>query len=161
MDRTQVRPRRASWIVWSIIGVVASKYQRSGMELSSTALDAMLRHAWPGNVRELRHSVERAVLLADGLTIDVEHLGLRQPPEGSLSLENMELDEAERILIRKALTRNRGNVTRAAGRSWPQPKRALPQTEASRTSRLTGGQGNPMRRQSHSGRRRSLSYQRG
>ena len=35
-------------------------------------------------------------------------------PKGSLSLEDVELDEAERILIRKALTRNRGNVSRAA-----------------------------------------------
>ncbi|MFQ5530122.1 MAG: sigma-54-dependent transcriptional regulator [Gemmatimonadota bacterium] len=91
------------------------KYGRADLQLSSTALDAMVRHSWPGNVRELRHCVERAVLLVDGPTVDVEHLGLRQAPEGSLSLENVALDEAERILIRKALTRNRGNVSRAAG----------------------------------------------
>jgi DNA-binding NtrC family response regulator len=91
-----------------------SKYGRPDLQMSSPALDAMLRHAWPGNVRELRHCVERAVLLADGARVDVEHLGLRQAPEGSLSLENVELDEAERILIRKALARNRGNVSRAA-----------------------------------------------
>ncbi|MGD8495027.1 MAG: sigma-54 dependent transcriptional regulator [Gemmatimonadales bacterium] len=91
-----------------------AKYGRTDLELSSTALDAMYRHSWPGNVRELRHSIERAVLLAEGRTVNVEHLGLRQAPEGSLSLENVELDEAERILIRKALTRNRGNVSRAA-----------------------------------------------
>ena len=90
------------------------KYGRPGLQLSSPALDAILRHAWPGNVRELRHCVERAVLLADGSKVDVEHLGLRQAPEGSLSLENVALDEAERILIRKALARNRGNVSRAA-----------------------------------------------
>jgi DNA-binding NtrC family response regulator len=90
------------------------KYGRPDLQLSSPALDAMLRHAWPGNVRELRHCVERAVLLAEGAKVDVEHLGLRQAPEGSLSLENVGLDEAERILIRKALARNRGNVSRAA-----------------------------------------------
>jgi DNA-binding NtrC family response regulator len=91
-----------------------AKYGRPDLELSSTALDAMYRHSWPGNVRELRHSIERAVLLAEGRTVNLEHLGLRQAPEGSLSLEDVELDEAERILIRKALTRNRGNVSRAA-----------------------------------------------
>jgi len=96
------------------LGSSANKYGRKDMKLSSAALDALLRHAWPGNVRELRHSVERSVLLADGSTIEVEHLGLRQAPEGSLSLEAVELDEAERVLIRKALTRNRGNVSRAA-----------------------------------------------
>ncbi|MFW6084381.1 MAG: sigma-54-dependent transcriptional regulator [Gemmatimonadota bacterium] len=91
-----------------------AKYGRTDLELSSTALDAMHRHPWPGNVRELRHAIERAVLLVDGRTVDVEHLGLRRAPEGSLRLEDVELDEAERILIRKALTRNRGNVSRAA-----------------------------------------------
>ncbi|MDH3297495.1 MAG: sigma-54 dependent transcriptional regulator [Gemmatimonadota bacterium] len=96
------------------LGSSGSKYGRSDLKLSSAALDAMLRHSWPGNVRELRHCVERAVLVVDGVTVDVEHLGLRQAPEGSLSLENVDLDEAERILIRKALTRNRGNVSRAA-----------------------------------------------
>lgn len=94
--------------------VSGAKYGRTDLELSSTALNAMYRHPWPGNVRELRHSIERAVLLVDGRTVEVEHLGLRQAPEGSLRLENVELDEAERILIRKALTRNRGNVSRAA-----------------------------------------------
>jgi len=96
------------------LGTSGAKYGRPDLELSSTALDAMYRHSWPGNVRELRHSIERAVLLAEGRTVNLEHLGLRQAPEGSLSLEDVELDEAERILIRKALTRNRGNVSRAA-----------------------------------------------
>jgi DNA-binding NtrC family response regulator len=91
-----------------------ARYGRPDVRLSADAVDALLRHAWPGNVRELRHSVERAVLLADGDEVGVEHLGLRQAPEGSLRLESMELDEAERILIRKALARNRGNVSRAA-----------------------------------------------
>ena len=90
------------------------KYGRPDLRLSPSAVDALMRHPWPGNVRELRHSVERAVLLADGAVVDLEHLGLRQAPEGSLRLENMQLDDAERILIRKAISRNRGNVSRAA-----------------------------------------------
>ena len=96
------------------LGRSGARYGRPDLRLTADAVDALLRHAWPGNVRELRHSVERAVLLADGDEVGVEHLGLRQAPEGSLRLESMELDEAERILIRKALARNRGNVSRAA-----------------------------------------------
>jgi len=56
------------------LGASAAKYGRTGIQLSSAALDAIQRHAWPGNVRELRHAVERSVLLADGSMIDVEHL---------------------------------------------------------------------------------------
>jgi len=94
--------------------ISGGKYGRPDMTFSSAAMDALLRHPWPGNVRELRHSVERAVLLTENHTVDVEHLGLRQAAEGSLRLEAVPLDEAERILIRKALSRNRGNVSRAA-----------------------------------------------
>jgi len=94
--------------------ISGSKYGRPDMTYSSAAMDALLRHPWPGNVRELRHSVERAVLLTENHTVDLEHLGLRQASEGSLRLEAVPLDEAERILIRKALSRNRGNVSRAA-----------------------------------------------
>ena len=90
------------------------KYGRPDLRLNPGAVETLLRHPWPGNVRELRHAVERAVLLAEGDEVGVEHLGLRQTPDGSLRLENMQLDDAERILIRKAISRNRGNISRAA-----------------------------------------------
>jgi DNA-binding NtrC family response regulator len=44
---------------------------------SAAALEALQRHDWPGNVRELQFAVERAGLLAEGDTIDVQDL----PPE--------------------------------------------------------------------------------
>jgi len=94
--------------------ISGGKYGRPDMTYSAAAMDALIRHPWPGNVRELRHSVERAVLLTENHVVDLEHLGLRQASEGSLRLEAVPLDEAERILIRKALSRNRGNVSRAA-----------------------------------------------
>ncbi len=43
-------------------------------KLSDRALGWLTQYAWPGNIRELRSVVERAVLLAHGGTIDVEHL---------------------------------------------------------------------------------------
>ncbi len=96
------------------LGRAGQKYGRPDLRLAPAAVEALMRHAWPGNVRELRHAVERSVLLAEGTEVSLEHLGLRQAPEGSLRLENMQLDDAERILIRKAIARNRGNVSRAA-----------------------------------------------
>jgi len=78
------------------------------------ALAALRRHAWPGNVRELEHAVERAVLMARGDRIEAGDLALRGRGEGSVGLEQMTLDEAERVLIEKALDRHQGNVSRAA-----------------------------------------------
>ncbi|HWZ87288.1 MAG TPA: sigma 54-interacting transcriptional regulator [Polyangiaceae bacterium] len=41
---------------------------------SESARSWLGRHLWPGNIRELRSVVERAVLLAQGNTIEIEHL---------------------------------------------------------------------------------------
>jgi DNA-binding NtrC family response regulator len=84
-------------------------------ELTADAMEALRAHPWKGNVRELEHVIERAVLMAEGGRIDVAHLGLRPVGEGAPGLEGLTLEEAERILIQKALRRHRGNVSRAAG----------------------------------------------
>jgi two-component system, NtrC family, response regulator AtoC len=98
--------------------------------LSGNALALLLRYAWPGNVRELRNTCERAVLLAGGGTIDVEHLPLDklrqappsatrgQPPESTAQrlLEDAKarVAEAERARIVGALHQCGGNQSRAA-----------------------------------------------
>jgi DNA-binding NtrC family response regulator len=93
----------------------ASRYQKPVAELTAGAMQALLGHSWPGNVRELRHVIERAVLMAKGAVVTAEDLGL-QPSRtsGAPSLDDLTLEEAERMLIQRALTRHAGNVSRAA-----------------------------------------------
>src|SRR5262249_33222061 len=78
------------------------------------AMRALLGYGWPGNVRELAHAVERAVLLAEGDTVRTVDLNLRPPGEAPGRLEDMSLEEVERVLIQKALARAGGNVSTAA-----------------------------------------------
>ena len=33
------------------------------MEITSSAMEALVRHDWPGNVRELRNVIERATIV--------------------------------------------------------------------------------------------------
>ena len=49
--------------------------------LSDAAIEELRGYAWPGNVRELQNCIERAVILAEGDTIQPRHLSLsfRQP----------------------------------------------------------------------------------
>lgn len=92
----------------------ASRYDREIEGFSPAALAALREHSWPGNVRELQHAVERSVLMARGSRIDASDLALRRRDDGSMQMDEMTLDEAERVLIEKALERYQGNVSKAA-----------------------------------------------
>jgi DNA-binding NtrC family response regulator len=108
-----------------------------GAGVTSAALEALHAYPWPGNVRELRHVIARAVLLAGGRPIGVEHLRLhdapfkrdsgfrpavRTPaladadsgPEARTQALRAELDELERDRIVEALAQSAGNQTQAA-----------------------------------------------
>jgi len=74
----------------------------------------LLDHPWPGNVRELDHVVERAILMAQGSVVKASEMGLRPGREGPPRLEEMSLEEVECFLIKKALSRYDGNVSKAA-----------------------------------------------
>jgi DNA-binding NtrC family response regulator len=89
-----------------------ARYRKDIRGFDAKALKAMLAHSWPGNVRELEHAVERAVLLASSREITTSDLALQQPAE--VRPDDLSLEEVEIMLIRKALARFDGNVTRAA-----------------------------------------------
>jgi DNA-binding NtrC family response regulator len=94
---------------------LSARYGQSAPSFSPEAMRALLEHPWPGNVRELEHVVERALLLAQGPSVQVEDLALRAARgEGENRLEQMTLDEVERHLIQKALARCDGQVSEAA-----------------------------------------------
>ena len=88
-------------------------YRKDVTAFDDGAIAVMLRHPWPGNVRELSHVVERAVLMCRGEGIQATDLGLQAAP-GTVSLDEMTLEDAEKLLIRKALERCTGNVSEAA-----------------------------------------------
>jgi len=91
----------------------SKRYGRE-LEFSQKAMRALLSHPWPGNVRELRHSVERAVLMAESNMVEAEDLGLFRGGGTGARLDDLTLESAERILIQRALARVDGNVSRAA-----------------------------------------------
>ena len=94
----------------------SERYRRGAIAFTPQALDALREHTWPGNVRELDHVVERALLMSSSNVVTAFDLALQSTPDARLSsrLEEMSLEEAERILITKALDRFEGNANRAA-----------------------------------------------
>jgi DNA-binding NtrC family response regulator len=92
----------------------AQRYRKPLAGFDPSALQSMMEYGWPGNVRELSHSVERAVLMAQGPQIRAADLALRAGKDAAPRLEEMSLDEVERMLVQKALSRYDGNVSQAA-----------------------------------------------
>lgn len=79
------------------------------------AVEALISHRWPGNVRELEHAVNRAVIMADGKRVTASDLGL-DPATGVRPALNLReaRERAERRALSDTLSREAGNVSRAA-----------------------------------------------
>jgi DNA-binding NtrC family response regulator len=94
----------------------SERYRRGSTMFTPQALDALREHAWPGNVRELDHVVERALLMSSSTVVTPFDLALQPKSDARLTgrLEEMSLEEVERVLITKALGRFEGNANRAA-----------------------------------------------
>jgi DNA-binding NtrC family response regulator len=92
----------------------ATRYRKTLSGFDEGAMRALLAHAWPGNIRELDHAVERAVLMAAGNKVTASDFGLQSAGERTARIDEMTLEDVEALLIRKALARYDGNVSRAA-----------------------------------------------
>ena len=93
----------------------ARKYNKPGVRIPASTLSRLENYHWPGNIRELRHAIERAVILSDGKVLEFGDLLTDLATRGHQSGENsLNLQEMERRYILKAISKNRGNITKAA-----------------------------------------------
>jgi DNA-binding NtrC family response regulator len=112
-----LRERRADILPFAqcFLGQHALRYRKSFRGFEEGARAALLAHPWPGNVRELDHAVERGVLMGRGDWVRTQDLGLQTaaPAPAPPRLEDLPLEDVEKVLIQKALARY-GNVSQAA-----------------------------------------------
>ena len=109
------RPEDIEPLAAHFLRLHAQRYRKNLARFEPSALAALHAYAWPGNVRELDHVMQRAVLLARFDEVKVADLGLQASREtGERRLEEMGLEDVERLLIQKALKRFGGNVSQAA-----------------------------------------------
>ena len=90
------------------------RYGRAGLRLAPSAERALGAWRWPGNVRELQHLMERAALLAEHDQVGAEALAFGAPMEPAQDLDDMTLEQAEGLLVKRAMERHQGNLQRAA-----------------------------------------------
>jgi DNA-binding NtrC family response regulator len=96
----------------------AAKYDKPVTKISEGAMSRMHKHPWPGNIRELQHAIERAIILSSSNVLQPEDFNFTTASstkeDGQLSLEQYNLEEVEKLLIRKVLKKYNGNITQAA-----------------------------------------------
>ena len=98
--------------------------KKSGMQLTTCALEAMMHYHWPGNIRELESVLARAVILSSEGDITAENLRLQggkphrpepRPSNGTtVSSFRESMERHSRFLITTALTDSGWNQTKAA-----------------------------------------------
>jgi len=98
------------------LAVYSRKYGKPAKRLAPATLRALEKYHWPGNIRELQHAIERAVIMSDEAVLQTGDFFFAdaEPVESGSLRETCNLEEAEKSLIRKTLSKSGGNISRAA-----------------------------------------------
>jgi len=110
-----------------------SKQKRSRFKsISKDALQMLKNYKWPGNIRELKNTIERVVIMYDDTQVKPVHLrfldsdllGTEDGPghrgtcldleSQALPPDSLRLEDVEKSIIHKALTKYKGNKSRTA-----------------------------------------------
>src|SRR5204863_19630 len=82
--------------------------------IAPAALDLLVRYDWPGNVRELENLIERAMIISDGDTLDIDPSWLSAAPPASRAAP-VSLKGQEKQSILDALAHCGGKIYGADG----------------------------------------------
>jgi two-component system NtrC family response regulator len=94
---------------------MSERFGKPTRGLAPDAIRAIQAHPWPGNVRELENRIKGAVIMAEGVVVTANDLGLKDPGEDPEYLNlRVARQRAEVQAARQALAVARGNLSRAA-----------------------------------------------
>jgi DNA-binding NtrC family response regulator len=99
------------------LDVYCKKYKLPVKRVNEETLSRLKKHTWPGNIRELQHAVERAVIMSESHILQPHDFFLSSMEDdhaGNINVGNMNLEETEKILIRKVIDKHGGNISKAA-----------------------------------------------
>ncbi len=111
----RARENDIALLVEHFLETFRKKYNKPGMKLHPATEIKLKHYQWPGNVRELQHAIERAVILCDSNELLPSDFFFSEKNRAEdLPLDNYNLEEIEKAVIKKILTKHEGNVTKAA-----------------------------------------------
>ena len=91
------------------------KYNKSEIKISSSGIKTLLKHNWPGNVRELKHTIEKAVILAESDILRSKDFNIEKKSSNEWDTgPTNKLADVEKHIVRKVLDKHNNNLTKAA-----------------------------------------------
>ncbi len=111
-DRTDDIPLLAA----HFLQVFAARYYKKVAGISKASMEKLRKYEWPGNVRELQHTIERAVIMAEGteLVEDDFFFHAKRYTDDAFSFADYTLEELEKKAVEEALKKHKGNISRTA-----------------------------------------------
>ena len=106
-------------LAYHLLQQINQEFGKKVTRISRPAIEAMDEYAWPGNVRELENMIRRAVVLAEGPSIEIWHLpvklreGVGETSAATRSYEE-ELRDFKRRLVIRTLQKCDGNKAETA-----------------------------------------------
>lgn len=100
------------------MNIYKKKYNKQYLEADSLTLRNFENYAWPGNVREFQHAIERSIILCESNILKPSDCFFSSPnsqeQNNSEEYTTFNLETIEKQIIRKALVKFAGNISKAA-----------------------------------------------
>ncbi len=98
----------------NFLTIFNTRYSKNIDGIHESTIKMLKEYSWPGNVRELKHSIERAAILTEDSQLMPDDFVLKGMGNSEQYFETLNLDKMESILVRRALAKNQGNISKAA-----------------------------------------------
>jgi len=117
------RPADISALARLFLFQFARQFNKKFREIEAQAAERLKQYAWPGNVRELRNVIERGCILYDDTVFKMSYLpgeilsgrkDISEATRESVSDIESVVDEVACQMIRQAMRKTGGNISRAA-----------------------------------------------
>lgn len=92
----------------------ANVYGKPVLTLSDKAKNKLKEQPWYGNIRELQHTIEKAVIISDGNTLDEKAVDFPRKKETGQKEKATTLEEMEYNMIKSAMEKHNGNLSLVA-----------------------------------------------
>lgn len=99
-------------LVWAFVQEFSATMGKTIESIPIAAMDSLKQYAWPGNVREVRNIIERAMIVSNGPTLEIELTGEASTPSGSEASSRCLADverEHIRAVVESTVWRIRGS----------------------------------------------------